>query len=412
MSRTTRVVAVAALLVLAGVAVPAAGQETDVVTMTVAVEDRAGDPVRNATVTASWDGGSATVRTAANGKAFVDAPADARVELRVDHPRYVRNEPYVVEDAEAEEVTVDVSRRGEIAVRVTDAAGPVADAAVAVRKDGRVVVRGQTNADGRFRTGAVERGEYTVAAVRRGYYRNVTAVDVEGNVTAPVVLRQGSVTLTFEVVDRHFDPPRPVGNATLEVGSLGQVRTLTGGEAKMQVPVNSRPPVTASKQGYQTVSRPVDVNESDRTVRVGMGLTPSLNLTPVNERTVAGESVVVDVTDEYGDPVEGATVVLDGESVATTDANGRASVRIDETGRHRLAARTSNLTSDPATVRAVAGDETTAGAATGTGTRTATTGTNGGGGTDGTTTSTPGFTTLTGVVALLAAAAVLATRRR
>ena len=412
MSRPSRVVAVVAVLVLAGFAVPAAGQESDVVTMTVVVENQSDEPVRNATVAASWDGGSTTVRTAANGKAFVDVPSGASVEIHVSHPRYVRNDPFVVADAEGDEVTVGVHRKGAVAVTVTDAAGPVGDASVAVRKDGAIVAQGRTNADGRYRTGIVERGEYSVTAVKRGYYRNVTAVTVDGNVTAPVALRKGSVTLTFEVRDPHFDPPRPVGGVTLDIGSLGRVTTLSGGEAKMQVPVNSRLQLTASKGGYGTVSRTVEVGESDRAVDVSTGLTPSLNVTPVNERTVVGESVVVDVADEYGDPVEGATVVLDGESVATTDSNGRATVRIESAGRHELVARTSNLTSDPATVRAVsAGDETTAGTASGT--ETAATGT-GATGTDATTTesSTPGFTALTGVAALVALAVLAARRRR
>lgn len=380
--------------------------------MTVTVEDQSGDSVTNATVTASWDGGETAVRTAANGKAFVDVPEDARVELRVDHPRYVRNEPYVVEDAEADDVTVEVFRRGRVTVRATDAAGPVAGASVVVRKDGAIVERGETNAEGRYRTGVVERGDYSVAVVKRGYHRNRTDVDVEGNATVPVTLRRGSVTLSFNVTDPHYDPPRPVGNATLEVGSVGTVRTLPDGEAKLQVPVNTGFQLTASKEGHATVSRSIDVEESDRTVDVSIGLTPSLNVTPVNERAVVDESVVVDVTDEYGDPVAGATVLLDGEAVATTDESGRATVRIEETGEHTLAARTSNLTADPATVRAVAAEGETAAATTTTTetTTAATAGTTTGAETTGA--STPGFTALAGAVALLALSALLVRRGR
>lgn len=406
---TTRVL-VAAVVVFAGLAAPVAAQE-DAVTMTVTVENQSGEPVRNATVTASWDGGSVTARTAANGKAFVDVPSGANVELDVSHPQYVRNRPYVVEDAESDEVTVDVARKGAIAVDVTDAAGPVANATVAVRRDGRVVTRGQTNASGGYRTGTIERGEYDVGVVKRGYHHNATEVDVDGNVSAAVDLHRGSVTLSFEVEDPYYDLNRPLGDVTLAVDSIGSVKTLSSGEAKMQVPVNSRLRLTAVKDGYETVSRTVDVDESDREVEVSMSLAPSLNVTSVNERTVVGESVVVDVVDEYGDPVAGATVLLDGESVATTDQSGRATVRINATGEHELVARTSDVTSDPATVRAVsADDETTTTAETTTGTTAATTATTVTEGTTGET--TPGFTPLTGVVALLALTALTALRRR
>ena len=405
---TTRVL-VAAIVVLAGLAAPVAGQE-DVVTMTVSVENQSGEPVRNATVTASWDGGSATARTAANGKAFVDVPSGATVEINVTHPQYVRNRPYVVEDAESEEVTVDMAQKGTITVGVTDAAGPVANATVVVRQDGRITTRGQTNADGQYRTETIEQGTYTVSVVKRGYYRNTTEVAVDGNVSTGVTLRRGSATLSFQVEDPHFDPDRPLGDVTLAVDSIGSVKTLPSGEAKLQVPVNSRLQLTAVKDGYATVKRTIAVDESDREVDVSMNLAPSLNVTSVNQRTVVGESVVVDVVDEYGDPVAGATITLDGESVATTDQSGRATVRINTTGEHQLVARTSNFTSDPVTVRAVsAADETTATTETATET-TATTETTTDAGT--TTETTPGFTPLTGVVALLAAAVLVALRRR
>ena len=409
MLRITRVL-VAAVVVLAGLAAPVAGQE-DVVTMTVSVENQAGEPVRNATVTASWDGGSVTARTAANGKAFVDVPSGAHVEINVTHPQYVRNHPYVVEDAEGGEVTVDVARKGTITVSATDAAGPVSNATVVVRQDRRIVTRGQTNASGQYRTGTIERGEYTVSVVKRGYYRNTTEVAVDGNVSADVTLERGSVTLSFEVRDTHFDPNRPIGDVTLAVESIGSVKTLPSGEAKLQVPVNGRLNLTAVKDRYQTVRRTIDVDQSDREVTVSMHLAPRLNVTPVNERTVAGESVVVDVVDEYGDPVAGATILLDGEAVASTDQNGRATVQINATGRHRIVARTSNVTSDPATVRAVsAGDDTTAATETTTETTTARTATTV---TDGATSqNTPGFTPLTGAVALLAVTALAALRRR
>ena len=91
MRRLLVVLVVASLLLPASTAV---AQET--VTLTVSVTNQSGDAVGDATLNATWDGGSTERTTAGNGKAFVDVPAGTEVEITIDHPDYVRNRPVTV----------------------------------------------------------------------------------------------------------------------------------------------------------------------------------------------------------------------------------------------------------------------------------------------------------------------------
>jgi PGF-CTERM protein len=405
-SEVGRLVVVAFVVVAAASGTVSATNQAETVTLTVSVVTAGGNPVGSADVAATWDGGSSDVTTAANGKAFVDVPANATVRLDVTHPDYVRNEPYVVSDASERSVEVPMFPRGRIVATVRDSDGPVAGASVVVRQSGDVVASGRTDADGRFDTGAVEQDEYGVTVVERGYYRNATAVTVDGTERVTVALRSGSVTLEVRVRDPHFSPPEPVGNATIRVGSVGEVRTLASGETTVRVPVNADLDLTVSKAAYEANETTVRIRESDAAVNLSLSRTPALNLTPVSNRVVAGERVVVEVVDEYGDPAADATVLRNGSEAATTNAEGRATFRIESPGQHELQARRDGVESDPVTIDALAGEQTapseTTTAAPTTATDTPTT----------SGTGSPGFGPLAALAAVLAAAALLARRRR
>ena len=56
----------------------------EVVTLTVTIETPDGEPVANAALTATWDGGSSTATTVSNGKAFIDVEQGADVEIAVE----------------------------------------------------------------------------------------------------------------------------------------------------------------------------------------------------------------------------------------------------------------------------------------------------------------------------------------
>jgi uncharacterized GH25 family protein len=395
-------------VLLAGPAVaPAAAQSADPVTLTVSVTNQEGDPVAGAELTATWETGSATATTASNGKAFVDVERGANVTIELSHPDYIRNHPFVVRDATEREVAVPAYRRGQLSVVVADANGPVADARVVLRKNGRITSQAQTDGNGEFDSEPIEAGEYTVAVAKPEYLRNVTTVQVNGSSRTQVALERGTVLLTLSVRDPHFSPPRGVGNATVTVESVGQLRTLSSGETSVSVPVNTDLSVTVEKDGYEDATTQVRVNEADLRTNLSTTRTPSLRITSISTRVVAGERLSAEVVDEYGDPVEGATVLLDGEPAGTTDADGRATVTVEEPGEHTLAAETDGLDAAPTTIRAIPEDGTTS-----TPTPSPTSTPSSTEAAPGSGLSVPGFTPLTAAVGIVVALAVLAVRRR
>ncbi|MFB6079493.1 MAG: carboxypeptidase regulatory-like domain-containing protein [Haloferacaceae archaeon] len=347
------VVVIAALGLMATAAGPVVAQ-SDTITLTVSVVDQDGDPVPNATVTASWDGGSTHRTTAANGKVFLDVPAGETVTFAVDHPDYVRNRPFRATRTDAGTVTIPVARTAGFTVAAADDAGdPIEGATVSVARKGRVVARGHTDADGRYSTGAIEVGTYDISVTKPDYLTRRLTEDLGGAVTRRLTLETGSVEYRVRVRDDHFDPPRPIANATVQVGSLGSVRTLSDGQGSIGVPVNTVQTVEVTKPGYRTVTQRVQVGESPGNVTIATRRSANVSVVATNRRVVVGERVTVEVRDAYGDPVEGATVLMDGSSVGTTGADGRFAVPVEERGSHELRGRVNALTSDPVTVEGV-----------------------------------------------------------
>lgn len=371
MNATVTATFVAALLLVSPLAgVGAATTAQDSVTLTVSVETTAGDAVGNADLIVTWENGSTEETTASNGKAFVDVPAGANVSIEVDHPDYVRNEPYVVESATERDVTVEVAEKGALSVVATENNESVADAEVVVRKDGDVVVRGATGADGAFASGVIEQGEYDVSVVKPGYYQETRTVAVDGNVTETVALDSGSVELSIGVVDDHFEEPEALAGVRVEVDDVASVTTLSDGETSVRVPVNTKLELTTSKEGYESTTKTVTVGESTTEVELAVNRVDALNLTPANDRMVAGERLTVTVTDEYGETVAGATVRLDGEVVGETEADGTLRLEVSEPGTHTLVAAAAGVESDPAEIRAISDESEATATATETGTAT------------------------------------------
>lgn len=329
----------------------------DQVTLTVLVEDRNGDPVGTAEITASWEDGERSAVTASNGRAFVDVPEGADVDLSIDHPDFVRNSPYQVENATEREVTVDVARKGSIAFEATRNQAPVEDAEIVVRKDGDRVVTGTTDADGRFDTGAIERGEYTVGVTKPGHLDQSHTVSVEGDVARQLQLERGSVTLTVTVRDDRLEDNPPIEDATVEIDDVATVRTLGGGVASASVPVNTRLSVTAGKEGYLETTESIRIREDDRELTMNTSREPLLSMDASNQRVVAGERVVLTVVDEYDANVEGATIRRNGESIGQTGADGTFTVRIEEPGEYEMVAVRDDLESDPVSVRVVSDED-------------------------------------------------------
>ena len=334
-------------------------EAVQMVTVTVSVENQDGEPVPNGELTATWENGSTTETTASNGKAFVDVPKGADVSISLSHPDYIRNHPYVIRNASERSITVPAYQRGQLTVAVADNTGHVANAEVTLRKDGRVVTRNTTNGTGVFSSGDIEEGQYTVSVVKPGYYRNTTTVNVDDSAETRVTVEHGTVTLTVAVADPHFSPAEPLSGATVRIESIGQFQTLAGGQTSVSVPVNTAFSLTITKNGYETVTETARVRESDFQVNSSLSRTPSLTIDSLNQRVVAGESVVVEVSDEYNESVGDATVLLNDDPVGTTGDDGRVTVSIEDPGNHTLVAATNGLRSSPVTIEAIAGEDET-----------------------------------------------------
>jgi len=396
------------LLVGAGVVAGTAAAQSQV-TLTVTVVDQDGDPLSGIDISATWDdgaGGPVNETTRANGQVLVDVPEGANVTLQIDDDEYVRNVPYVVEDAETESIEVAVSESATATVNAVNADGqPAENARIRLYRDGNYVVDRNAGSDGTITTQPVEEGEYSVIVTKPGFYRNLTKVEVTDETTTTVEIREGSVLLQAAVVDDHFNDSRPIRDATIRVesnnGFDGTVPTLSDGTASVSVPVNDRYDVTVTKEGYETVERRVSVAEDEKSIDVEIQRTPEITLTPDNRQVVVNANVRLTVTDEYDEPVANATVTRNGTEVGQTDADGEVTATVPTAGNVTFTATSGDLTTTTNVTAFRPGEETTNGAAT-TPEQTETETTAGSG---------PGFTVALTMAALLAVAA-LAHRRR
>lgn len=396
-------VSLTALLVIGAVVAPigtALGQEQT--TLTVTVETEAGTPVQGAELTATWDGGQDTETTKSNGQALLDVPQGARVEISVSDDTYARNFPYVLNDADGQSLTVKVRPAGSATLQVENTEGePLEEAAVVVREDGREVTRVATGSDGRVTVDSLEQGSYRLVGLKNGHYVNSTDLEVDGDVSKRIVLEEGSEQVTFRVFDGGTEDQRRLTNVTIDVADRATIRTGDSNTASLGLPVNTGFPVTASKEGYVANRTDIYVSEGGTTVRLLLRREPALNVSVTNDRVVAGERVRIDVVDEYGNPVEGATVAVGGQQVATTDERGVASIPIEETGQREIRVTDGDL-SATVTVEGVREATSTTTEPTTTTVR----GTPAGG------IGLPGFTPLAAVLAMVALGGLLALRRR
>ncbi|MEF8973452.1 MAG: carboxypeptidase regulatory-like domain-containing protein [Haloarcula sp.] len=408
--RSALVVGLLTLLVGSGVVAGTAAAQSQA-TLTVTVVDQDGDPLSGIDISATWDdgaGGPVNETTRANGQALIDVPEGANVTLQIDDEEYVRNVPYVVEDAETGAIEVPVSASATATVNAVNADGqPAENARIRLYKDGNYVVDRNAGSDGTITTRPIEEGEYRVIVTKPGFYRNLTAVSISGETTTSVQISEGSVLLQAEVVDDHFDDSRPIRDATVRVesnnGFDGTVPTLSDGTASVSVPVNDRYDVTVTKEGYETVERRVSVAEGEKSIDVDIRRTPEITLSPDNRQVVVDATVRLTVTDEYDEPVPNATVSRNGTEVGETDADGEITATVPTAGNVTFTATSGDLTTTTNITSFRPGEEPTNGAATTpdqTQTETETT--------DG---SGPGFTVALTIAALLAVTA-LARRRR
>jgi len=409
--------AVVFLVLVAAVAPAVTGGATaqQQTTVTVTVVDRAGERVGGVDLTVAWNDGeeSENLTTRENGQRLVDVPEGATVEVRVTDEEYLRNRPAVFFGVDGGELEVPVSLPGTARVTVTDSTGPVEGATV--RLSGQGVTRAaDSGGDGLATLGPVERGSYGLRVSEPGYLTNSTGVDLTGEVNRTVALREANRQLTVEVVDDHFDPSRTLAEATVEVEGVATLTTGNNGQRGTTVAVNTDYEVTATKDGYESVTRTVSVGESDESVTLAVRREDGVSVETTSRRVVVGETTRLTVTDEYGQPVDGATVSVDGTEVGETDSQGVYDLTVDSTGNRTVTVSQGSL-STSVTVGGVepASEDTTTAAPTDTQTPTAaptdtqtpTVGTTPGGG-------SPGFGPAAVVVATLVGVAFALVRAR
>ena len=409
----------AAVLVVAAVATGGA-IAADPVTLTVSVTDQDGDPVGGATVEATWETdagetGNASGTTANNGNVLLDVPEGASVELDVDDDAYVRNRPLRIADASESSVDLGVTRSGTATLTVLDGENrSQANATVTVREDGRAVDRGETRANGTYETVRLERGEYDVTVVKPGYVEASRTVAVAQNTEATVRVERGTTTLEVRALDDHFDPPVPIETGAVRVSSSvydGRV-SVTEGTASVVVPVNARYTVAVVKDGYESSTERVRVRESTVSANATARRTATLSVAPANDRVLVGETTRVTVRNAYDEPVAGATVAVDGETVGETDDRGEVVVPIPAAGDRTIVARDGGVESDPVTVEGVDSAEAADGNDTDDGNGSDVGGNDTDGGSGTTDDGSPGFGVVAAALALLAVGAASRVQRR
>lgn len=322
------------------------------VTMTVSVTNPAGEPVQGAELTASWEDGSVTRTTASNGKAFIDVPAGADVSIEVAHENYVRNAPQTVDNVQGGDVTVNVYPKASATITVDDGSEAVGDAHVVARKNGVVAASGTTGTNGVFDTGVVEQGTYAVTVTKPGYYEKTVEVDIRNHVERNVSIEEGTVSVSFNVTDDHFADPKSVGGAAVHIGDIATLKTQDNGRVAMNLPVNTKFDVEVTKPGYDAARSELTVGESAMETSFTLQRSPNISIDTINQKVVVGQRSRVEITNAYGEPVEGATVYLDGEAAAETDANGVVTVPIETEGNHTVYAAKDGLESERMTVQA------------------------------------------------------------
>jgi len=353
MSRT-RTVLLVALLVGAWATPAAIGPAAAAdVTLTLTVVDADGETVSDVELSATWDGGSATETTRANGQALLDVPEGADVEIAVSHDAYMRNEPFEVTDASTREVEIPVARIGSATVTVTDANGPVQGARVRLQDGGLVVASERTDSAGVAESGPVEHGTYALLVSKAGYYEHLETVEVGEATALNVSIERGTAPVAFAVVDDHYDEDRPVENATIRLDPLGtSLTTLSDGGAETSLPVNTNYEVTVSKPGYRSVTKSLRVGESGTDLTARINRQAAISLAVANRQVVVGETTRVTVTDAYDDPVAGAEIAIGDTTVGQTGDDGTLAVPVESTGEATIRAELDGL-SDEATVEGV-----------------------------------------------------------
>ncbi len=346
MNRLLVLVTCLALGTLVLVAVgPAAADE---VTVDVTVVDQDGDPVdERVTLLVEWDGGSEEIETTSSGDAVFDVPEGEDIEFSIEHDDYVRNVPLIVEDAATPagesrlNIDLDVSLAGTADITVEDNGSPVEAVELTATdpQEDRFEEVVETDENGQASLERLEQRNYTVATAKEGYFDTEQTISInETDVSETLSIESGEVRVDFLVQDDHFETPEAVADASVEIIGDSTITTRSDGTRGIDLDVNTEYDVEVSKDGYDSVSETVSVEEEDVQFNLSIQRSPELTLTALADEIVAGQSTLVTVTNVYEEPVANATVGVDGDAQAETDADGTAVVTLESAGEHNITA--------------------------------------------------------------------------
>jgi hypothetical protein len=331
----------------------AAVAQQEFVEVEVIVEDRAGNRLRNIEVVAEWgDGQTVSDTSTSQGRVLLDVPANTDVEFSVNDSdeRYVRNnQPVTVEPGDTDDpIRIQMALRGSITFSVVDTNGnPVSGTQLRLKHENDPVLVDivSTDEDGTVTIPGIEQRSYTVRITRPGYKSDQRAVDVTGEqVTEEIEIESARVNVDFTVLDDHFTEPRPLKDAEVEIEGVGSpIPTDENGETQARIPVNDDYAVTVVLDGYQEQTTTLRVGEEPTTLELKTQRDPSISINQLQNAIVVGQPTQVTITNSYDEPVGGAMVSLNDETVGETDPQGQIVFNITQAGSNTIDASYQSL---------------------------------------------------------------------
>jgi PGF-CTERM protein len=274
------------------------------------------------------------------------------IEFTVSDPdgEYVRNhQPVELSDVAGEEVTIEMAEPGDVELSVVDTDGnPVEGVELTLShvNDFRTVERVTTDADGTVTVSGIERRSYDVEAVRPGYNAAETNFTLAGSAaTQTLEIESNRVNVDFTVTDDHFEPAVPLEDAIIDIAGFGTLPpTFPDGTQNQDLPVNDEYEITVDKEGYDPVEATLEVGEEPTSLNVSIQRSPAITIDQLQDAVVVDQPTLVTITNAYGEPVSGASVSLNDESVGRTDDKGQIVFNVTAAGENTLTASYEGLT--------------------------------------------------------------------
>lgn len=346
-------------------------QEQQFVEAEIIVEDRSENPLSDIMVTAEWGEGETTSdTTTSGGRVLLDVPEDSEVEFTVNDTDddFVRNhQPVRIgPDDIDEQIEIQMAPRGQVRFSVVDTNdNPVEETQIQLthEDDSRTVDIVSTDEDGRATVSGIEQRMYDVRTFRPGYNDTEQTLELTGQQQSEEIeIESNRVDIDFTVLDDHFEEPRPLEGATVNIratrSTAGErfdespISTDEDGQTRARVPVNNEYEVTVDLDGYQETTSTLDLGEEPTSLELQTQLTPSISINQLQNAIVVGQPTQVTITNAYQEPVEDAMVSLNGETVGQTDAQGQTVFNITQAGDNTIEATYEGLEAS-ATLRGV-----------------------------------------------------------